>query len=48
MDIKDTEGHFRLREKIMDDFSAFVYAPIAEKFDLIEVDEVTEPNEDRA
>lgn len=48
VDIKDTEGHFRLREKIMDDFSAFVYAPIAEKFDLIEVDEVTEPNEDRA
>ena len=32
--LKDTKGHTALSEKIMTEFSEFIYTPIAEKFNL--------------
>ena len=48
VDIKDKVSHNNICSKIMDDFSEFVYEPIAEKFNLVKPDEEAESEGDKA
>jgi hypothetical protein len=47
-DIKNEKSQSDIRKEIMDDFSSFIYTPIAEKFNLIEPDSESDPDEGKA
>ncbi|RJF36910.1 caspase family protein [Pseudoalteromonas gelatinilytica] len=48
IDIKNERSHSDIRQEIMGDFSTFIYTPIAEKFNLIEVDSENDHDEGNA
>lgn len=47
-DIKNEKIQSDIRKEIMDDFSSFIYTPIAEKFNLIETGSESDPDEGKA